>query len=94
MRTIREIARLHLDKRLSLRAIAGACNLSVSTVQGHVKKIEATGMDYAAINAMPDNVLNRSSSYKKTVTCYRERGKPKIQLPSTGYKRINSIALV
>ncbi|NTU53597.1 MAG: hypothetical protein HGA97_07875 [Chlorobiaceae bacterium] len=57
MRTIREIARLHLEKRLSLRAIAGACNLSVSTVQGHVKKIEAAGLDYAAINAIADKAL-------------------------------------
>jgi transposase len=57
MRTIREIARLHLEKRLSLRAIAGACNLSVSTVQGYVKKIEATGLDYQAINAMSDKAL-------------------------------------
>ena len=38
MRTIREIARLHFTKQLSLRAIAGACNLSVSTVQGLRKK--------------------------------------------------------
>jgi transposase len=57
MRTIREIARLHLDKRLSLRAIAGACNLSVSTVQGHVKKIEALCLGYAVIEAMPDKDL-------------------------------------
>lgn len=57
MRTIREIARLHLDKRLSLRAIAGACHLSVSTVQGHVKRIEALGLGYAAITAMPDKEL-------------------------------------
>jgi transposase len=57
MRTIREIARLHLDKRLSLRAIAGACNLSVSTVQGHVKKIEALCLGYGAIAAMPDKEL-------------------------------------
>ena len=39
MKTIREIARLHLDKELSLRAIAASCKLSVSTVQGYVKKI-------------------------------------------------------
>jgi len=57
MRTIREIARLHLDKRLSLRAIAGACNVSVSTVQCHVKKIEALGLGYGAIAAMPDKDL-------------------------------------
>jgi transposase len=57
MRTIREIARLHLDKRLSLRAIAGACNMSVSTVQGHVKKIESLDLGYGAIAAMPDKDL-------------------------------------
>ena len=57
MRTIREIARLHLNKQLSLRAIAGACNLSVSTVQGYVKKIEALGLDYEAFTAIPDKAL-------------------------------------
>jgi|GEM_PF-847597 len=57
MKTIREIARLHLHKRLSLRAIAGACNLSVSTVQGHVKKIEALGLGYQTITAMRDKEL-------------------------------------
>jgi len=45
MRAIREIDRLHLDMPLSLRAIAGACKLSVSPVQGYVKKIEARGLD-------------------------------------------------
>jgi len=57
MRTIREIARLHFTKQLSLRAIAGACNLSVSTVQGYVKKIEALSLEYEAIVAMPDKAL-------------------------------------
>ncbi len=57
MRTIREIARLHLNKQLSLRAIAGACNLSVSTVQGYVKKIDALGLDYEAFTAIPDKAL-------------------------------------
>ena len=59
MRTIREIARLHLNKHLSLRAIAGACNLSVSTVQGYVKKIEALGLEYEALAAMPDSALTK-----------------------------------
>ncbi len=59
MRTIREIARLHLNKHLSLRAIAGACNLSVSTVQGYVKKIKALDLEYEAIAAMPDSALTK-----------------------------------
>jgi transposase len=59
MRTIREIARLHLNKHLSLRSIAGACNLSVSTVQGYVKKIKALDLEYEAIAAMPDSALTK-----------------------------------
>ena len=57
MRTIREVTRLHFTKQVSLRAIAGACNLSVSTVQGYVKKIEALSLEYEAIAAMPDKAL-------------------------------------
>ncbi len=49
MRTVKEIARLHLSKQLRLRQIGRACNLSVSTVQGYVKKIEALGLDYASV---------------------------------------------
>lgn len=57
MRTIREIARLHVSKGLSLRAIAAACKLSVSTVQGYVKKIEALGLDYDSLSTLPDKEL-------------------------------------
>jgi len=57
MKTIREIARLHLQKELSLRAIVASCKLSVSTVQGYVKKIEALGLDYDSLNALQDKDL-------------------------------------
>ena len=36
--------------------------------------------------------LNRSSLYKKTITLYIKSKRRENQLPSTGYKRINSIA--
>ncbi len=38
--------------------------------------------------------LNRSSPYKKTITLYSTSKRAENQLPSTGYKRINSIARV
>jgi len=38
--------------------------------------------------------LNRSSPYKKTITRYSTIKRTESQLPSTGYKRINSIARV
>jgi len=57
MRTIREIARLHMSKALSMRAIVAACKLSVSTVQGYVKKIDALGLDYDSLTALSDKEL-------------------------------------
>lgn len=57
MRTIREIARLHLDKHLSLRSIARTCNLSVSTVHHYVSTIKALGLDYHALDALSEREL-------------------------------------
>ena len=44
MRIIREIVRLHFTRQLSLRAISGGCNLSVSTVHDYGKKSDALGL--------------------------------------------------
>lgn len=42
-----------------MRAIAAACKLSVSTVQGYVKKIEALSLDYDSLSAMSDKKLQK-----------------------------------
>ena len=73
MKTIREIARLHLRKELSMRAIAASCKLSVSTVQGYVKKIEALGLEYDAVSALSDKELQeRLQPASKTVAKHPE----------------------
>ena len=71
MRTLKEIARLHLSKQLRLRQIGRACNLSVSTVQGYVKKIEALGLDYASVEQLNDVELQALLSPAKTTKSSR-----------------------
>lgn len=77
MKTIREIARLHLDKELSMRAIAASCKQSVSTVQGYVKKIEAVGLDYSSLASLSDSELQERLR-PAGKTCKASRPEPDI----------------
>ena len=78
MKTIREIARLHLDKELSMRAIAASCKLSVSTVQGYVKKIDALGLDHATVSTLSDRELHERLRPAPKVSEQQQRPEPDI----------------
>jgi transposase len=52
MRHIQEICRLHLEHQLSIRGIARACGLSVSTVQGYIKRLESLKVDREGIQSL------------------------------------------
>ena len=59
MRKIKEVLRLHYDKRISQRAIAGACSIARSTVQDYIKRFEAAGLMWPLPEGMDESQLNQ-----------------------------------
>ena len=59
MRKIKEVLRLFYDKRISQRAIAGACGIARSTVQDYIKRFEATGLMWPLPEEVDDSQLNQ-----------------------------------
>ena len=58
MRNIREILRLRLVARLSLRQIARSCQVSLGAVQRVVSRAEAATVDEARLTLLSDSQLN------------------------------------
>lgn len=59
MRKLREILRLHLDGRLSARAIARSCNLSSSTVLGYIGRAKVAKLSWPLPAELDDDALTR-----------------------------------
>ncbi len=65
MRQIKEICRLYLVQDLGIRPIARACNISPSTAQGYVNKLDELKLDFATIDAMGEEELKKLFRGKK-----------------------------
>jgi transposase len=86
MKQIKELCRLHLEHKLSLRGIAGACNMSVSTVQGYVKRLEESGLGWPQIEALGQHELTELMQIKKPAVT-AARPKPDLQYVAREMKR-------
>ena len=65
MKQIKEICRLHLEHNLSIRGIARACNMSVSTVQGYIKRLKELELDGKRVEALAEEDLEGLFRAKK-----------------------------
>lgn len=59
MRKIHEVCRLRLKMGLGVNQIAGACNMSTSTVSVYVNKIEETKLSYEELTALDEDAIYR-----------------------------------
>ena len=79
MKQIKELCRLHLEHKLPLRGIAGACHMSVSTVQGYVKRLEELGLEWPQVAELGQEELAGLMRRKKPVEKAQARPEPDLQ---------------
>jgi transposase len=59
MKKIREVIRLHIDRKASVRQIAAACNVGRTTAGEYVERAEAAGLTWAKASELSDEELWR-----------------------------------
>ena len=57
MKSVREIIKLHVSMKLSVRKIQGATSIARSTVSDYIKRFKASGLCIEQIDAMDDDEL-------------------------------------
>ncbi len=67
VRTIRELCRLHFNFDMSIRAIAGACNISSSTAHTYISKLKETKISYQEVLKMTEDELKKFFIPEKTI---------------------------
>jgi transposase len=59
MRTAREVLRLRLESKLSVREVAASCKVSVSTISEYEKRLGAAGLSWPLPEGLDDAALER-----------------------------------
>jgi transposase len=59
MRTAREVLRLRLESKLSVREVAASCKVSVSTISEYEKRLRAAGLSWPLPEGLDDAALER-----------------------------------
>jgi len=65
VRTIREICRLHFKFEMSIRSIAGACNISTSTAHAYVTRLKESITTYDELLKLSDDELRHFFTQEK-----------------------------
>ncbi len=87
MRQIREILRLKYAQRLSHRAIAGACRVSLGTVSEYLGRCKRAGLDWPLPDDLDDAALE-ARLFPPTGASFRERVPPDLEHIHQELKRV------
>jgi hypothetical protein len=76
MRTIREVLRLKIEKKLSNKKIAESCNIARSTVRDYLFRAEQAGLTWPLPPDWDDNLLEQHIYPAGSVPLADKRGMP------------------